>query len=199
MKRLHVPGLYGWSRFHEPLNIDFNSLALDRAGGAVLVDPLPLSAPDEAEVRALGPVAWIVVTNADHARATGELAARLGARVAGPLAERGAFPLACDRWLADGDEVAPGVVARTLDGSKTPGELALVLEETTLITGDLVRAHRPNSLTWLLPPKLKDGAAARASLARLLGLHPRVDAVLVGDGWPMFAHAGPHLAGLVAG
>jgi hypothetical protein len=29
-----------------------------------------------------------------------------------------------------------------LNGSKTPGELALVLEKTTLITGDLVRAHQ---------------------------------------------------------
>jgi hypothetical protein len=26
-------------------------------------------------------------------------------------------------------------------GSKTPGELALILEKTTLITGDLVRGH----------------------------------------------------------
>ena len=28
-----------------------------------------------------------------------------------------------------------------LHGSKTPGELALVLEDTILVTGDLVRGH----------------------------------------------------------
>jgi hypothetical protein len=39
----------------------------------------------------------------------------------------------------------------------------------------------------LLPAdKLTDAAAARGSLARLVREQPRLDCVLVGDGWPLF-------------
>jgi hypothetical protein len=34
MKRLHRADLYGWSRFHEPLDLDFNSVLWVRAGGS---------------------------------------------------------------------------------------------------------------------------------------------------------------------
>ena len=41
-----------------------------------------------------------------------------------------------------------------LDGSKTPGELAFVLDGTTLVTGDLIRAHAAGSLMLLPYDKL---------------------------------------------
>ena len=197
MKRLHRRDLFGWSWFYEPLNIDFNSVAWIRDGGNVIVDPLPLSPHDRAHLEKLGGAAWVIVTNSDHVRATRELVAAFGAKVAGPAAERDAFPLACDRWLDDGDEPVPGLVAFALDGSKTPGELALVLDGTTLITGDLVRAHRAGALMMLSPEqKLADAARARASIARLASLP--IEAVLVGDGWPLFADGARHLANLTA-
>jgi hypothetical protein len=84
-----------------------------------------------------------------------------------------------------------------LDGSKTPGELALLIDGTTLVTGDLVRAHRPASLMMLNADQgLKDAAAARESIARLAVL-PHLDAVLVGDGWPLFADCHESLRALV--
>ena len=69
--------------------------------------------------------------------------------------------------------------------SKTPGELALLVDDTTLITGDLVRAHRAAALTMLPDAKLVDRARAVDSVRRLAALE-RVEAVLVGDGWPVF-------------
>lgn len=185
MKSLHRPDLFCWSCFDEDRDVDFNGLAWIRHAGNVLIDPMPMSAHDRAHLDRLGGAAWIVISNSDHTRAAAELAAALGAKLAGPAGEAASFPFACDRWLDDGDELVPGLVALALDGSKTPGELALVLEGRTLITGDLVRAHRGGALMMLPDPKLKDRAAARASVARLAAL-PEVDAVLVGDGWPMF-------------
>jgi glyoxylase-like metal-dependent hydrolase (beta-lactamase superfamily II) len=197
MKRLHRRDLYGWSWFYETLNIDFNSVAWVREGGNVIVDPLPLSPHDRAHLEKLGGAAWVIVTNSDHVRGTRELAAAFGAKVAGPAAERAGFPIACDRWLADGDQLVPGLTAYALDGSKTPGELALVLEGTTLITGDLVRAHRAGSLMMLsAEQKLTDAARARASIARLAALP--IAAILVGDGWPLFEGGARHLAALTA-
>jgi len=185
MKPLHRADLYGWSRFDEARNMDFNSVLWVRQEGNVVVDPLPLGEHDQKHLESLGGVAHLVITNSDHVRDAAALAQLTGARVYGPAAEQGAFPLGCDVWLVDGAEVVPGLRALSLDGSKTPGELALLLDRTTLVTGDLVRAPRGGALELLPDAKLSDRAAALGSLERLLSLH-RLEAVLPGDGWPVF-------------
>ncbi|MCK6506339.1 MBL fold metallo-hydrolase [Myxococcota bacterium] len=198
MKLLHRPDLFCWSGFDRARNVDFNGYAWVRPGGNVLVDPMPMDTHDLHHLVGLGGAAWIVLTNSDHVRAAVELAAILGARVAGPAAEADTFPLRCDRWLADGDEVVPGLDVLALDGSKTPGELALLLEGTTLITGDLVRAHRAGGLMALPEGKLSDPAAAARSVARLAALS-QVEVVLVGDGWPLLSGGRQALARLALG
>lgn len=185
MKRLHRPDLRCWSSFDAERDLDFHATLWVRAGGNVVIDPLPLSAHDRAQLDALGGVATIVVTNSGHIRDAAALAASTGATVCGPAGERASFALPCTRWLADDDEVVPGLTALALDGSKTPGELALVLERTTLITGDLVRAPVPGTLARLPDAKLADRAAALRSIARL-GELPGLETVLVGDGWHLF-------------
>lgn len=188
MKRLHRSDLWGWSRFDEDRDLDFHSVLWVREGGNVAIDPLPLSPHDARHLQSLGGVATIVVTNSDHVRGAADLAAATGAAICGPAGERDRFPIECQRWLADSDEVVPDLVALALEGSKTPGELALLLGGTTLVTGDLVRAHRAGALDRLPDAKLRDRAAAVASLRRLASL-PDIEAVLVGDGWPIF-HGG---------
>jgi len=186
MKRLHREDLYAYSVFNERLNIEFNSFVWVRDAGNVLIDPLPMSEHDRAHLKSIGGAAWIVITNSDHVRGTEALARELGAKVAGPCAEKDGFPMRCDRWLADGDEIVRGFTVFELEGSKTPGELALALEPDTLIFGDLVRAHRAGSLMFLPPEKLKDAALAQSSVVRVFEGHGNVDAVLVGDGWCVF-------------
>lgn len=189
MKRLHRPDLFSWSVFDAPRNVDFNGLCWVRPEGNVLVDPMPMSEHDRAHLGGLGGAAWIVVTNSDHTREAEALAAWTGAKLAGPAAERGALPFECERWLSDGEELVPGLVALELHGSKTPGELALLLEGSTLVTGDLVRAHAGGSLMMLPEAKLTDREAAVASVRRLAELEG-IEAVLVGDGWPVFRQGG---------
>jgi hypothetical protein len=198
MKSLHRPDLFAWSTFDEARNVDFHGLCWARPTGNVLVDPLPLTPHDRAHLESLGGAAVIVITNSDHTRAAQEIAAWTGAKILGPAAERDTFPFPCDGWLGDGDEVVPGLVAYTLHGSKTPGELALVLEGTTLITGDLIRAHRAGALMLLPDPKIADKPAAIASVRRLAAL-PGIDTVLVGDGWQAFWNGGELLRKLAAG
>jgi hypothetical protein len=195
MKRLHRKDLYGWSLFDEGRNIDFHSVLWVRPGGNVVIDPLPLSEHDQAHLESLGSVSTIVITNSDHERAAKSLAEATGASIFGPAGER--EWLACDAWLGDGDEVVPGLTAMALEGSKTPGELALLLEETTLITGDLVRAHEARRLCLLPDEKLSDKEQAVASLKRLAGLLS-IEAVLTGDGWPVFRDGARALAELAA-
>ncbi len=185
MKLLHRPDLYAWSRFDEARNIDFNSYLWVRAAGNVVIDPLPLSAHERARLEQLGGVRHVVVTNSDHTRDARAMLEWSGATSYGPDAERATFPFACDVWVTDGRELVPGLVSLALRGSKTPGELSLLLEGTSLFTGDLVRAHSAAALDCLPDAKLADRRLAVASIRRLAALDG-IRAVLPGDGWPVF-------------
>lgn len=185
MKQLHRPDLYGWSQFDTSRNIDFNSVLWVRAEGNVVVDPLPMSAHDYEHLQNLGGARYVILTNSDHVRDTRALRERTEAKVFAPAAEREQFPIAVDRWLSVGDEPVPGLHAYEMAGSKTPGELTLLLQTTTLITGDLIRAHAGGRLDSLPPSKLKDPARAFESIRKMSEL-VNIVAVLTGDGWPVF-------------
>jgi len=185
MKRLHRHDLYSWSEFNEERNIDFHGLLWVRPGGNILVDPLPLSEHDQEHLTQLGGAAWIVITNSDHVRDALMIAKHTGAKLAGPKAESATFPISCERWLGDGDELIAGLKALALEGSKSPGELALLIDNDTLVTGDLVRAHEGGRLCILPDPKLSNKGLAIASVKRLAAF-PEIEAVLTGDGWPVF-------------
>jgi Metallo-beta-lactamase superfamily len=185
MKSLHRHDLYGWSCFDKERNVDFNSIAWIRPEGNILIDPLPLSPHDHAHLNSLGGASWIVVTNSDHVRASKEMSQVFGAQVAAPIAEKENFPIKCIRWLSDKEELVPSLQVIELQGSKTPGELALLLDQTTLIVGDLVRAHKAGSLMILPDSKLANRQQAIASVQRLAAMSD-IEAVLVGDGWSIF-------------
>jgi hypothetical protein len=197
MKKLHRPELFGWSRFDEARNIDFNSLLWVRPEGNVLVDPLPLTPHDERHLMALGGAVLVVLTSSDHVRDAVRIAELTGAKLAGPSAERESFPVSCDLWLRAGDEPVAGLEVLEMKGSKTPGELALLIEGHTLVTGDLVRAHQAGSLNLLPDEKLVSRIDALDSVRHLLD-YTKVQAVLVGDGWPIFRDGHRVLRELVA-
>lgn len=197
MKQLHRADLYGWSEFNPERNLDFHSVLWVRQGGNVLIDPLPLSSHDEAHLTSLGGAAYIVITNSDHSRDALTIGHKTGAQTLGPARESGSFPIPCDRWLKEGDEVVPGLQVFELQGSKTPGELALLLAPETLLTGDMIRAHRAGSLCLLPDAKLSDKVKAVRAVKRLASL-PGIATVLPGDGWPVFGNADTVLEALVA-
>lgn len=199
MKTLHRPGFYGWSGYDEARDIDFNGLCLVRPEGNVLVDPMPMGSHDVAHLLRLGGAAWVVLTTSDHTRAVRDLVGITGARVAAPAAERGAAALEgieVERWLDEAHELVAGVRVLALHGSKTPGELALLVDGHTLVCGDLVRSHRAGHLTMLPEAKLAHREAAVASVRRLAELE--VEAVLVGDGTCAWRDGRARLVELVA-
>lgn len=192
MKQLHRKDLFGWSEFNEERNLDFHSLAWIRELGNILIDPLPLSNHDRKHLENLGGAGIIVITNSDHIRDAEHIAQETGAEIYGPAGERETFPVSCARWISDNEEIVPGLIAYQVNGSKTPGELALVLEKTTLITGDLIRCHVGGELCLLPDAKIKDRSEAVQSVARIADL-PDIETVLPGDGWPIFNQGGKAL------
>ncbi len=185
MKQLHQNNLYGWSEFNEDRNIDFHGLLWVRPEGNILIDPVPLSAHDYDHLNSLGGAQWIIITNSDHVRDSVAIAAKTGAQIAGPQAEAEHFPISCDCWLSEGDCRFPDMEVLEMNGSKSPGELAILVEKHTLVTGDLVRAHRGGQLCILPDQKLGDRSAAIESVKKLQQL-PDIKAILTGDGWPVF-------------
>jgi glyoxylase-like metal-dependent hydrolase (beta-lactamase superfamily II) len=195
LKQLHRKDLFGWSEFNPERNLDFHSVLWVRTGGNVLIDPLPLSAHDQNHLRQLGGAKFIVITNSDHCRDAFHIAKVTGASIYGPAREQESFPITCQHWLHDKEEIVPGLVAYQVNGSKTLGELALVLEQNTLITGDLIRSHIGGELCLLPESKLSDAVQAKQSVKRMADL-PDIKTVLVGDGWPLFNQGGEALKDL---
>ena len=121
----------------------------------------------------------------EHDRAHAQaLAAAFGAMLWSSRDEREAFPLVCARWLVDSDEPLPELRVHELQGSKTAGKLALLIDGTTLARADLVRRQIAVRANLLPETKLRDRVAALASAQHIVAARPRLDAVLVGDGWP---------------
>ncbi len=196
MKELPQENIYCWSEFNKEHQLDFHSFLLYLIEGNILVDPLPFAPEDERSLRDLGPVAWIIVTNSDHLRDAENISKSLGVPIYAPAGEESDFPCRVVRWLKDGDYVAPELQIFALEGSKTDGELAILFEEKTLITGDLIRSHEEGKLTLLPDEKLKDKAKAIASVKRLADL-PKLETIVVGDGWPILEDAKARLQDLV--
>ncbi len=197
MKTLHKPNLYCWSQFDEQRNIDFHSYLWVRTQGNIVFDPLPLSAHDKQHLKDLGKLTHIIITNSDHVRDAESLALDTGALIYGPSAEKDNFPIACAHWLSEGKNVEEGLDVYCLEGSKTPGELAFVVEGDTLITGDLIRAHAGGALCMLPAAKLQDVEQAKSSVKRLAAI-TGIKAILPGDGWPVFREAEVVLTELIA-
>lgn len=198
MKSLHRPDMYAWSVFDRERNMDFNSYVWIRSEGNILIDPLALSDYNFDRLNSFGGAAWIVITNSDHIRAAKSIAHVTGAKIAAPLGEKETFPIACNTWLMDGDEIVPGLQVFALSGSKTPGELALLIEGKTLITGgDLIRAPKAGSLTILPDDKLSHKADAVDSVRRIAAI-ASIETVLVGDGWSVFCNGSDRLKELAA-
>ena len=155
LKKLHRPDLFGWSVFNEERNIDFHGTLWVHPAGNVLIDPLPLNEHDENHLDSLGGAAHLIITNSDHVRDAARILLFTGAKSWGPFAEKEQFPFDCDGWLKDGDKPVSNIEVFCMEGSKTPGELAILIDETTLVTGDIIRAHEGGRICMLPEEKLQ--------------------------------------------
>jgi len=197
MKQLHKSNLFCWSRFNAERNIDFHSYFWQTKQVNLVFDPLPLSDHDYQHILDLGGVDLIVITNSDHIRDAENLSIKTGARICAPKAEQQQIGLNVELWLDSQSKIHPQATVFELKGSKTPGELAFLIDGDTLITGDLIRSHQANRLNMLPEQKLKDKTQAIQSIAELAALGG-VDAVLVGDGWPIFSQGHFYLSELLS-
>ncbi|MBI4951277.1 MAG: MBL fold metallo-hydrolase [Myxococcales bacterium] len=182
-----MDGIYGWAVFSQEKQYDFNSLYLTLGDEAVLVDPVPFTEEDAAEMEKLGKPSTILITNKDHRRAAPEARKRFGARILVHAADAAELGCEADGTFVHGDLLFGSVLVVHVPDAKSPGESALWLaSRRILIVGDAL-IGRPEGRLSLLPDlKYKDPAAARRGAARLAGLDAEI--VLVGDGTPILSN-----------
>jgi len=185
LKKLHRSDLYCCSVFDKERNIDFNGSLWVSPLGNVLIDPVRMEDYDKKHLESLGGASHIIITNSDHIRDTESISLLTGAKCWGPLAEKEKFPFECDGWLMDGDQPIKGIDVFSLEGSKTEGELAILIEKNTLVTGDLIRSHEGGRLCMLPNEKLQNRRLAVESIKRMASIKG-IQAVIPGDGWPVF-------------
>jgi uncharacterized cupin superfamily protein len=182
---LAIEGMAMWSVWQPDRNVFFNSYFLRRDDGNVVVDPLAWTPEDEAQMRARGGVAWIIVTNRDHERRTHDLAALFGAKIAAGVRDAPLLSGSVDLTLREGDRAFPGIHIIELEGLKSPGEIALHLRRAkTAIVGDALWGDPAGSVRLLPDEKLLDARAAVLSLRKLWAL--QLETLLVGDGACIF-------------
>jgi uncharacterized cupin superfamily protein/glyoxylase-like metal-dependent hydrolase (beta-lactamase superfamily II) len=185
MQKTVVDGLSMWSVWQPGPNVFFNSFFVEAGGGNLIVDPLPLSEPDAAQIDERGGAAWVVVTNRDHERDAKNVAARFGAKIAASEADAPLLGIPVDRTLKEGDELGGGRVL-TFEGLKTAGEIALQFRaKKAAIAGDALWGDVAGKLR--LGPKLADAERAALSLRRLAAVRP--EHLLIGDGQCIFSDA----------
>ncbi|MEO0481272.1 MAG: MBL fold metallo-hydrolase [Planctomycetota bacterium] len=192
MKSTRVPSLFHWNVYQPERRIDFNSFFWASESGGVLIDPMPASAATEEFVLAQGGATSVVLTNADHLRATERWKELTGARVFAPRAESSALSkhegLVDDWFEQDGQLPAPigaSIQAFPLRGGKSPGEVALYIPSLrALVFGDAVRSHDSGAFRLLPDGKITDRAQLARDVRGLRDLNAEV--YLLGDGDSFF-------------
>jgi uncharacterized cupin superfamily protein len=189
-----LSGVAMWSVWQPDRNLFFNSFFIESpssegaaSDGNLIVDPLPLSDADAAEIANRGGAAWIAITNRDHERDARAVAARFGAKIAASELDAPLLSGTVDRLLRDGDSIAGGTVI-ALDGLKTPGEFALNFRShRAVLIGDALWGTPAGALRLMPDEKLADPARAALSLRKVAAALP--EHLLLGDGASIFGNA----------
>ncbi len=188
MKRLIFEDIYTWALFSEERQLDFNGHLWVRPEGNIIIDPVPMSDVDRAELEGLGHTKWIVVTNRGHEREARTLQEWTGAGVIVHEADADALRVTPTRIIGDGETIVPGLHAVHLRHGKSPGEIALYFPgKHTVLFGALVVGAPMGTLTLLPDAKLKDASKAALNLRKILAM--RFNTVLVGAGHSIFKDA----------
>jgi len=191
-----TPYLCVWHGYDPAVKADLYSTCLVTSEGAYLVDPIPLQSESLGELIGSSHVAGIIVTSANHHRASTRFAEQFSAPV---FACKGAFPGATPRQfrrLAGGDEICDGLRVICIEGAAA-GEILLhyAPDGGTLIVGDALINFEPYGFTFLPGKYCSNEKEMRRSLRKLLDY--KAERMLFAHGTPILSGASERLRALL--
>ncbi len=179
--------VYTWSNFSPEKGFNFNGwfvLKQNPLFGNVVIDPPKPSDDDLAQMRSLGGVKEIIITNRDHVRWSKELKKMFDASIRMPSADVDLVEIEVDSTFDDGDALAGFLKAVHVPDNKSPGETALFWQmRKILILGDALIGKPPGNVSLLPSEKYVDIALTRTGIHVLVDLD--FDAFLLSDGQPI--------------
>jgi|YelNatPaOPRAMG01_1025707.scaffolds.fasta_scaffold03065_14 hypothetical protein len=188
--------LFGWSKFHAPWKIEFNSYALRTRAGVWVVDPVRPGREDWRALQELGAPVGIFLTNANHDRDAGWLRQQFDVQIYAHEAAPADCDTKIDVLVLDGETLPGGVKALHLPGAGA-GETALYAKTDggTLLLGDVL-VNTSGRGPALLPEQfLEDRDQAIASLHRLRDITFQV--ATFAHGAPLTKDAKAHITKLL--
>jgi glyoxylase-like metal-dependent hydrolase (beta-lactamase superfamily II) len=177
-------GAWLWQGYDPAMKADLSASAVKNDHRLVLVDPIPLASNAFDELRSLGPVGPVLITNSNHPRAASRFAEQFDAAIFVSELTAKELPTTNVRTTGAG-ELLPGLTAIPIEGA-APGEMVFHFAEAggTLVVGDALVNFDPHGFCLLPAKYCGDQKLMRASLRQLFD-------------WPferlLFAHGAPIL------
>ena len=191
------PGLWVWERSDPAVKTELSSTAISTIAGLCLIDPTPLAEPVLGDITEAGRIAAIIITNANHQRASLGYAGRFSVPILGhPEALAGLKP----RRLGSLSEIASDTDLEPIEiEGAVEGEIALYhsLHGGTLVVGDALINLNGYGFTFLPSKYCLDQKQMRRSLRKLLSLP--VERLLFAHGTPIVFRAAERLRQLLNG
>ena len=190
------PGLFFWQCYDPKIKAELCSSAIVAAGKIYLVDPILLEASQLDRLRKKAPPAGIIVTNANHARASDYYSKELSVPI---FAQRATFkgknPLQFVE-ISGGRKICPELEVIAVEGA-VAGEVALYdpLNGGTFIVGDALINFEPSGFTVLPRKYCLNQRQLRQSLWERL-TRP-AERMLFAHGTPILSGANAHLRRLL--
>ena len=176
--------VYTWSIFSQEKGFNFNGwfiLKQNPLFGNVIIDPPQPSDDDLAQMRSLGGVSEIIITNRDHVRWSKELKNIFEAPIKMPSADVSLVEIEVDSTFDDGDALAGFLKAVHVPNNKTPGETALYWHlRKILILGDALIGEPPGDVSLLQQEMYADITLTRKGISVFVDLD--FNALLLSDG-----------------
>lgn len=179
-----APGLFIWQRYDSAVKADLFSTAMVTPAGVYLVDPIPIKSAALRPVLEGGEVVGVILTNANHARASAEFAERFHVAIAG----KG----------RPGERPSLEITFIEIEGA-AEGEIALHLARDggTLIMGDALINMDSSGFAFLPAKYCSNHKLMRKSLRQLLDC--RFERILFAHGLPILSQAHARLTELLKG
>ena len=190
--------LFIWQAYDPAVKADLSSSAIVTAHGIFVIDPIPLRKAPLAQLHGQVVIAGVIVTNANHLRASCQFAEQFSVPI---LALRAVFP---DRTppqfsqLADGDKICDELNVIGVEGA-VAGEIVLhcASGDGTLVMGDALINFQPYGFTFLPGKYCSNEKEMRRSLRKLVAC--KSERMLFAHGLPILSKASDRLHQLVNG
>ncbi len=192
------PHLFLWHAYDPKAKAELFSTAVISDAGTLVVDPIPLAEPALVELLQKAPIRGIVLTNANHWRASAGLASRLSVPVFAHEDARPEGAMSPFESVTQGTRILNTLDVIVIEGA-APAEIALHMaaNDGSLIIGDALINFEPYGFTFLPAKYCSNPKQMRRSLGQLLD-YP-AERILFAHGPPILSQAHARLQQLLRG